>query len=47
MQTQTKIYHCLTKIDTKHFSGAPKLPLLPKVGPSPKIKNFFIITSKR
>ena len=42
MQTQVKFGLCLTKIDTKLFSGAPKLPLMAKVSASPKIKKLVL-----
>ena len=41
MQTQTKLCLYITKINTKLFSGEPKLLLIPKVGPSPKTKKSF------
>ena len=42
MYTQAKFRVCYTKINTKLFSGAPKLPLIPKVSPSPKTKKLFL-----
>ena len=32
----------LLKLILNFFSGAPKLPLIPKVYPSPKTKNLFL-----
>ena len=40
MQTQTKFCLCFTKLNL--FSYAPKLPLIPKVRPSPNIKNLSL-----
>ena len=40
MQIQAKICLCFTKINI-FFSDTPNLPLIPKVGPSPKIKKSF------
>ena len=42
MQTKTRFCVCFTKINTKLFSGEPKLPLIPKVGSSPNIKKLFL-----
>ena len=41
MQTQEKFCLCFIKTNINFFSGAAKLPLIPKVSPSPKIKNHF------
>ena len=42
MQPQTKLCLCFTKINVNFFSGAPKVPLIPIVSPSPKIKKSFL-----
>ena len=42
MQTEAKFYLCFTKINLNFFSGTPKLPLIPKTFPSPKIKKSFL-----
>ena len=48
MQIQPKLFLYFTKINTKLFSVGPKIPLIPKVSPSPKIKKtFFLIISMR
>ena len=46
MQTQTKFCVCFTKTNIKLFSGAPKLLLIIKVGPSPNIKKLFLRLSE-
>ena len=38
MQVQTELCLCFRKIHTNFFTGASKLPLIPKVLPSLKIK---------
>ena len=40
MQTQAKFCVCFTLINTKLFSVAPKLPLIPKVSPSCNTKKL-------
>ena len=45
MQTQGKFCLCFTKIKSNFFSCAPKLPLIPKVSLSPKIKKSFLSLS--
>ena len=47
MKTQAKLCLCFTKINKIFFSGAPKLPLMPKVSLSPKIKKSFLRLSVR
>ena len=42
MQTQAKICVCFTKLILNFFSGKPKLPLIPKVGPSHSTKKLFL-----
>ena len=42
MEAQAKFCVCFTKINSKLFSGKPKLPLIPKVGPSPNTKKLFL-----
>ena len=42
MQTQTKFCFALVKLILNFFSGDPRLPLIPKVGPSPNIKKLFL-----
>ena len=42
MQTQEKFCLCFIKTNISFFSGATKLPLIPKVSPSPKIKKSFL-----
>ena len=42
-QTQAKFCLCFTKTNIKRFHfGALKLPLIPKVSPSPNTNNHFI-----
>ena len=41
MQTQAKLCLCLTNINI-FFSGTVKLPLIPKVSPSPKIEKSLL-----
>ena len=36
----------LLKLILNGFSGEPKLPLIPKVGPSPNIKKLFLRLSQ-
>ena len=38
----SKIVFALLKLVLNFFSGAPKLPLIPKVSPSPNIKKLFL-----
>ena len=46
IQTRAKFCLRFTKIDTKlFFSGAPILPLISSVGPSPKIKKLSWLLS--
>ena len=48
MKTQETFCLCFTKMTLNFFSGAPKLRLIPKVSPSPKIKKLvFLIISMR
>ena len=42
MYTEAKFCVCFTKINTKFFSGTPKLPLIPKVSPSANTKKLFL-----
>ena len=42
VQNREKFCLCFTKINTKSFSGSPKLPLIPKVSPSLNIKKLFL-----
>ena len=42
MQTQEKFCICFTKINLNIFSGEPKFPLIPKVGPSPRTEKLFL-----
>ena len=42
MQTPATFCLCFTEINTKLFSGPPKLPLIQKVSPLVKIKKSFL-----
>ena len=42
MSTQTKFCVRFSEININLFSGAPKLPLIPKAGPSPNTKKLFL-----
>ena len=42
MSTQTKFCVRFSEININLFSGAPKLSLIPKAGPSPNTKKFFL-----
>ena len=44
MQTQTNF--ALVKLILNFFSGDPKLPSIPYVGPYPNIKNLFLRLSE-
>ena len=41
IQNHAKFYLCFTKINLNFFSGAPKLPLIPKYLLHLKLKNHF------
>ena len=42
MQAQAKFCLCVTKINTKLFSAALKLPKIPKLSPSFNTKQSFL-----
>ena len=42
IQTQAIFCVCFTNTNINFFSGAPKLPLIPKVSVLPKIKKSFL-----
>ena len=42
MQTQTNFCVRITKVNIKLFPGDPKLPLIPKFGPSPIINKLLL-----
>ena len=45
MQTETKLF-VLVKLKLKFFSGEPRLPIIPKVGPSFNIKKVIFVIAR-
>ena len=41
MQTETKFWHCFTKVNIKFFHDALVLSLIPSVTPSPNTEKLF------